>query len=127
MGTRVLDIAYGDCDLADDRGGFGCWPVYTEIAALDGVPGSEPFLKAATPRTDPAHTMTRSTFIARSYAASARQAPEKPTSRPVDAWLSDGAVSAFLREIAGTSSSRAGRERMHASRAAGPMRQAATA
>ena len=103
-------IAYGACDLdaylPDDLGGFGCWPVYPEIAAFYGVPGSALFLKAATPRTGPAHTMTLPTFIARSYAAYARHPLEKLVCRSVDAWLADREISALLREVANASTRR---------------------
>lgn len=100
-------VTHGACDLdaylPDDLGGFGCWPVYPEIAAFYGVPGSELFLKAQTPRTGPAHTMTLPTFIARSYVAYARHPLEKLVCCPVDAWLTDREISAFLREVANAS------------------------
>ncbi|WP_375456578.1 WcbI family polysaccharide biosynthesis putative acetyltransferase [uncultured Methylobacterium sp.] len=98
-------IAYGACDLdaylPDDLGAFGSWPVYPEIGTFYGVPGSALFLKAATPRTGPARTMTLPVFIAKSYESYARRRPETLVCRTVDAWLADRDVSSFLRAAAG--------------------------
>ena len=98
-------FAYGDCDLdaylPDDLGGFGSWPVYPEIAEHYGVPGSALFLKAATPRTGPARTMTRREVIAKSFDAYARCPRESLTCERVEAWLADGETAAFLRDAAG--------------------------
>lgn len=105
-------IPYGACDLdaylPDDLGAFGSWPVYPEIGAFYGVPGSVLFLKAETPRTGPARTMTRPTFVAKSYAAYARQPSDKLVCGVVDGWLADRAVSAFLHDAAGAAPRSAG-------------------
>lgn len=98
-------IPYEDCDLdaylPDDLAGQGSWPVYPEIAEYYGVPGSALFFKAETPRTGPARTMNRLSFIAEAYANYDRRRREDLVCQRVQAWRDDPATVEFLREAAG--------------------------
>lgn len=97
-------IRYDTCDLdaylPDDLGAFGCWPVYPEIGAFYGVPGSALFLKAQTPRTGPAKTMTLSTFVTKSFASFSKHPPERLACSKVQKWLNDPETYANLRSFA---------------------------
>ena len=66
--------------------------------------GSSLFLKAPSARTGPARTMTRESFVARSYACYAKQPPHNLVNRAVDGWLADRELSAFLCKAAGAAS-----------------------
>ncbi len=98
-------IPYGDCDLdaflPDDLGGLGSWPVYPEIAAHYGVPGSALFFKAESRRSGPARTMTRAAFVAAAYASYGRRTRQDLVSQRVQGWRDDPATAEFLCEAAG--------------------------
>ena len=100
-----VGISFETCDLdaflPDDLGGMGSWPVYPEIAAHFGVPGSAVFFKAETPRSGPARTMTRSAYVAAAYAYYRRRSRDSLVSTRVEAWRADPATVDFLRAAAG--------------------------
>ncbi len=98
-------LSFEPCDLdaflPDDLGGMGSWPVYPEIAAHYGVPGSALFFKAETPRSGPARTMSRSAYVAAAYAYYRRRSRDSLVSTRVEAWRADPATVSFLRAAAG--------------------------
>lgn len=98
-------IPYGDCDLdaflPDDLGGLGSWPVYPEIAAHYGVPGSALFFKAESRRSGPARTMTRAAFVAAAYASYDTRSRGDLVCQRVQGWRDDPETVEFLREAAG--------------------------
>lgn len=98
-------VAYPECDLdafvPDDLGGQGSWPVYPEIGAHYGIPGSALFFKAETRRSGPARTMTRPEFVAAAYANYDKRPREALVSRRVQDWRNDPATVDFFREAAG--------------------------
>ena len=97
-------VAQQQCNLEDylsaDPGRGESWPVYPEIAAHYGVPGSALFLRPASGRRTSRSTMSLSRFVEESFAAYARVPQSSLHCQRVAEWQADADLRADLRSIA---------------------------
>lgn len=98
-------LAHEECDLdsyvADPFIAAGTWPVYPDIAAYYGIPGSSLFLKAPSRRTGPTRTMDLGAFLEASFASYARRPRARLVSPRTETWRDTDAIRADLRRLAG--------------------------